>query len=68
VSKSLSASNFRGRECGDRLPARARVVPDQGIDGLLRRKYAWQKRALDLLNGRADAGAWATIEISDSAA
>jgi hypothetical protein len=23
--------------------------------------------AVDLLNGRADAGAWATIEISDSA-
>lgn len=64
----VAPSNFRGRERGDRLPARARVIPDPGIDGLLRRKYGWQKRALDLLNGRADAGAWATIEISDPAA
>jgi hypothetical protein len=61
----VAASNFRGRERGDRHPAQARVIPDPGIDGLLRRKYGWQKRALDLLNGRADAGAWATIEISD---
>jgi hypothetical protein len=61
----VAASNFRGRERGERLPAQARVIPDPGVDGLLRRKYGWQKRALDLLNRRTDAGTWATIEISD---
>jgi len=61
----VAPSSFRGRERGDRLPARARVIPDPGVDRLLRRKYGWQKRALELLNRRANAGAWATIEISD---
>ena len=61
----VAPSSFRGRERGDRLPAQARVIPDPGVDRLLRRKYGWQKRALELLNRRANAGAWATIEISD---
>jgi PPOX class probable F420-dependent enzyme len=64
----VAPSNFRGRERGNRLAAHARVIPDPGIDRLLRRKYGWQKRALDLLNRGADARAWATIEISDPAA
>jgi PPOX class probable F420-dependent enzyme len=62
----VAASTFRGRERGDRVPAEARLVPDPGVDRLLRRKYGWQKRILDLLNRRGDA-TWATIEIRDQA-
>jgi PPOX class probable F420-dependent enzyme len=61
----VAPSNFRGTERGERVPGTARVVDDPGIDRLLRRKYGWQKRALDLLNGRSKAGNWATIEIVD---
>jgi uncharacterized protein len=61
----VAASNFRGKERGARLAGQARVVADPGIDELLRRKYGWQKRVLDRINGRGDT-AWATIEISDS--
>jgi PPOX class probable F420-dependent enzyme len=61
----VAASNFRGKERGRRIPGEARVVADPGIDQLLRRKYGWQKRVLDRINGRGDT-AWATIEISDS--
>jgi uncharacterized protein len=62
----VAASNYRGKERGDRLPAHARLIPDPGITKLLRRKYRWQKRALDLLNARAAPEAWATIELVDS--
>jgi len=44
----VAASNFRGRERGERL---------------LRRKYGWQKRALDLLNRRSE-NDWATVELT----
>jgi uncharacterized protein len=60
----VAPANFRGKELGERVEAVARVIEDPGIDELLRRKYGWQKRALDRLNGRADAQ-WATIELSD---
>jgi uncharacterized protein len=59
----VAASNFRGRERGPRFPASARLVPDPGTDALLRRKYGWQKRALDLLNRRSRTD-WATIELT----
>jgi PPOX class probable F420-dependent enzyme len=61
----VAASNFRGKERGRRIPGQARVIADPGIDRLLRRKYGWQKRVLDRINGRGDT-TWATIEISDS--
>ena len=59
----VAASTFRGRERGPRVAASARLVPDPGIDRLLRRKYGWQKRALDLLNRRSETD-WATIELT----
>jgi PPOX class probable F420-dependent enzyme len=59
----VAASNFRGRERGERIAGFGRVVDDPGIDEFLRRKYGWQKRLLDRFNGR-DTG-WATIEIVD---
>jgi uncharacterized protein len=59
----VAASNFRGKERGRRIEAHARLVPDPGIDRLLRRKYGWQKRALDLLS--RGGGESATIEIVD---
>lgn len=61
----VASSNFKGRERGDRIEGRARAIPDPGIDGLLRKKYGWQKRALDLLNRRSNSSGWATIEIVD---
>ena len=59
----VAASNFRGKESGQQFPASARLVSDPGIDRLLRRKYGWQKRALDLLNRRSQTD-WATIELT----
>jgi uncharacterized protein len=59
----VAAASIRGRERGPRFAARAHVVPDPGVEALLRRKYGWQKRALDLLNRSSPAGSWATLEI-----
>jgi PPOX class probable F420-dependent enzyme len=59
----VAPATFRGRERGDRVGATARIVPDPGIDELLRRKYGWQKRALDLLNRRSETE-WATVELT----
>ena len=44
----------------------AREIDDPGAEALLRRKYGWQKRVLDLLNGSPARGAWTTIEIAAS--
>jgi PPOX class probable F420-dependent enzyme len=63
----VARSSFKGVERGERLQGHARVVADPGVDELLRRKYGWQKRALDLLNRRTPADSWATIEIVDRA-
>jgi uncharacterized protein len=60
----VAASSFRGRERSGRLPGRARLIRDPGIDALLRSKYGWQKRVLDRLN-RDGSGTWATIEIRE---
>ena len=62
----LAPANFRGKERGERVPATARVIDHPGIDALLRRKYGWQKRALDWFNHGGSAE-WATIELSDRA-
>ena len=54
----VAAASFRGVERGARIAGQARVVDDPGIDGLLRRKYRVLKRLLDLVNRRAQPGAW----------
>jgi hypothetical protein len=59
----VAACSFRGVERGPRLDAVAREIADPGIDDLLRRKYGWQKRLLDLVNRRNAPGAWATLEL-----
>jgi PPOX class probable F420-dependent enzyme len=63
----VAPSSFRGRERGERIQARAQVVPDPGLNTLLRRKYGWQKRAVDLLNRKSTPDSWAAIEIVDAA-
>ena len=62
----VAASSFRGRERGDRIPGKARVVDDLGLNDLLRSKYRWQKRALDRLNRKSPANAWTAVEITDA--
>ena len=62
----VAPANFRGKERGARIEAAARVIEHQRIDELLRQKYGWQKRALDLFNRRSNTQ-WATIELSDPA-
>ena len=47
----VAASNYKGVERGDRIAGEARVLgpeAEQLVTTLLRRKYGWQKRALDL--------------------
>jgi PPOX class probable F420-dependent enzyme len=47
----VAASNYKGIERGDRLAGEARLLGDDAkplVTSLLRRKYGWQKRALDL--------------------
>ena len=62
----VAACGFRGLERGDRVEGRARVVDDAAlVEALLREKYGWQKRALDVLNRRSWPDAWVAIEIVD---
>ena len=47
----VAPSDFRGRELGPRLEGRARVLGDDAaplVVKLLRRKYRWQRYALEL--------------------
>ena len=47
----VAASSYKGVERGDRIAGEARVLgpeAEQLVTPLLRRKYGWQKRALDL--------------------
>jgi PPOX class probable F420-dependent enzyme len=60
----VAPANFRGRERGPRIAGLARVISDPGVDALLRRKYGWQKRALDRINGSRPES-WSVIEIVD---
>jgi PPOX class probable F420-dependent enzyme len=62
----VASSTFRGAERGERIPGKARVVPDPGVDDLLRHKYGWQKLVVDRLNRGKERAAFATIEIVDA--
>lgn len=47
----VAACSMRGRERGPRLEGVARILGDEGADlviPLLRRKYGWQRRLLEL--------------------
>ena len=61
----VAPASFRGTERGARVPGLVRIVADPGIDTLLRRKYGWQKRAVDFAN-RRNGGSYTTIEIVDA--
>jgi PPOX class probable F420-dependent enzyme len=62
----VARSTVRGRERGARFEGRARFVDDVDVQRLLRKKYGWQKRLLDLVNRGASTGSWMTIEIVDA--
>jgi uncharacterized protein len=68
----VAACSMRGRERGPRLDGTARILEADGADlviPLLRRKYGWQRRLLELesrirrLRGRATESPQAYIEI-----
>lgn len=61
----VAPSTFKGRETGERIAARGRVIQHPGIDELLRQKYGWHKRVLDFVNRRSTPSSWTTIEIVD---
>jgi uncharacterized protein len=61
----VAASSARGTERGERIAGTARLVEAPALGELLRRKYGWQKRVLDLVNRKRPAEAWAAIEITD---
>jgi hypothetical protein len=65
-SRTSRAAATSGRERGVRIAGIAREIDDPGVEALLRRKYGWQKRVLDRLNGSPARGAWTTIEIAAS--
>ena len=47
----VAASDYKGRERGPRVAAQARVLGPEAeelVAGLLRRKYGWQRRGLEL--------------------
>lgn len=47
----VAACDHRGHECGLRFPAHARALGPEAariVDPLLRRKYGWQRRLLEL--------------------
>lgn len=51
----VAKSNYRGRERGPRHERHARVVDDVNVQKLIREKYGWQKRLLELLSrGKPD--------------
>jgi PPOX class probable F420-dependent enzyme len=61
----VAKSNYRGRERGPRLEGRARIVDDAAVNKLIREKYGWQKRLLELLSrGKPDTSV--TIAIVDA--
>lgn len=67
----VAASGFGGNERGPRDRGRARVVGDLDVETLIRSKYGWQKRLLELLNKlssrKSVPASWVTIEIVDDA-
>ena len=62
----VAAASVRGKERGPRLAGAARLVDGVDVEALLRRKYGWQKRLLDRVNGKSDPASRVTIEIRDA--
>lgn len=61
----VAKSNYRGRERSPRLQGRAQLVDDVDVHRLIREKYGWQKRLLELLSrGKPDTSV--TIAIVDA--
>jgi len=61
----VAKSNYRGRERGPRLEGHARIVNAVSVKKLIREKYGWQKRMLELLSrGKPDTSV--TIAIVDA--
>jgi uncharacterized protein len=46
----VAKSNYRGSEQGPRIEGVARILPDFDVQPLIRAKYGWQKRLLELLS------------------
>jgi uncharacterized protein len=60
----VARSNVRGTERGPRIEGRARILSDFDVQPLIRRKYGWQKRLLELSSrGKPDTSV--TIAIDD---
>jgi uncharacterized protein len=59
----VARSTIRGRERGDRVEGRARVLEDVDLKPLIRKKYGWQMRLLELASRAEDASV--AIEIVD---
>jgi uncharacterized protein len=51
----VARSNYRGGERGPRIEGVARILPDFDVQPLIRAKYGWQKRVLELLSRGAPA-------------
>jgi len=61
----VAKSNYRGHERSPRLEGHARIVNDVNVKKLIREKYGWQKRLLELLSrGKPDTSV--TIAIVDT--
>jgi uncharacterized protein len=61
----VAKSNYRGRERGPRLEGHAQIVSDVNVQKLIREKYGWQKRLLELLS-RGETDTSVTIAIVDA--
>jgi hypothetical protein len=55
---------MRGRERGERVEGRARIVEGLDVKALIRKKYGWQMRLLELASRGEDASV--AIEIVDA--
>jgi uncharacterized protein len=61
----VAKSDYRGRERGPRLEGHAQIIDDVNVQKLIRKKYGWQKRLLELLSrGKPDTSV--TIAIVDA--
>src|SRR2546423_10289142 len=62
----VARATYRGRERGPRLEGRARIVEGFDVQALIREKYGWQKRVLELVSrGKPDTSV--TVAIVDPA-
>lgn len=46
----VAKSSFRGRERGPRIEGTARIVEGYDVKSLIRKKYGWQMKGLELLS------------------